>query len=110
MAADAAPDRVGLTCDGRNWTYAELWAAATGAAVEITKSGCSHVALLDTGSEAAPIALIGAALATVPYCPLNYRLADADLAALLLRIEPAFIIGDVERVRKLAPESSHKVF
>ncbi|WP_297489130.1 class I adenylate-forming enzyme family protein [Acidocella sp.] len=110
MAADAAPDRVGLTCDGRNWTYAELWAAATGAAAEITRSGCSHVALLDTGSEAAPIALIGAALATLPYCPLNYRLADADLAALLLRIEPAFIIGDVARVQKLAPESSHKVF
>jgi hypothetical protein len=27
-----------------------------------TASGCTHVALLDTGSEAAPIALIGAAL------------------------------------------------
>jgi acyl-CoA synthetase (AMP-forming)/AMP-acid ligase II len=109
MASDAEPDRVGLTCDGRNWTYAELWAAATGAAVEITKSGASHVALLDTGSEAAPIALIGAALATTPYCPLNYRLADADLAALLARIEPAFIIGDVERVKKLAPNSTHTV-
>lgn len=110
MASDAEPDRVGLTCDGRNWTYAELWAAATGAAVEITKSGVSHVALLDTGSEAAPIALIGAALATVPYCPLNYRLADADLAALLARIEPALIVGDVERVKKLAPNSTHVVF
>ncbi len=110
MAADAAPDRVGITCDGRHWTYAELWAAATGAAVEINKSGCSPVASLDTGSEAAPIALIGAALATVPYCPLNYRLADADLAALLARIEPAFIVGDVERVKKLAPGSTHKIF
>jgi acyl-CoA synthetase (AMP-forming)/AMP-acid ligase II len=110
MASDAEPDRAGLTCDGRTWTYAELWAAATGAAVEITASGCEHVALLDTGSEAAPIALIGAALATIPYCPLNYRLADADLAALLARIEPAFIIGDVERVKKLAPGSKHHVF
>jgi acyl-CoA synthetase (AMP-forming)/AMP-acid ligase II len=110
MAADAEPDRVGLTCDGRNWTYAELWAAATGAAVVISKSECTHVALLDTGSEAAPIALIGAALFGVPYCPLNYRLADADLAALLARIEPAFIVGDVERVKRLAPESTHKVY
>lgn len=110
MAADAEPDRVGLSCDGRNWTYAELWAAATGAAVEIVNSACSHVALLDTGSEAAPIALIGAALSCIPYCPLNYRLADADLAALLARIEPAFIVGDVERVKKLAPDSTHKVF
>ncbi len=110
MAADAEPDRVGLTCDGRNWTYAELWAAATGAAVRITASGCTHVALLDTGSEAAPIALIGAALADVPYCPLNYRLADTDLAGLLARIEPAFIVGDISRVAKLAPDATHKVF
>jgi len=110
MAADSEPDRVGLTCDGRHWTYGELWAAATGAAVAITASGCDHVALLDTGSEAAPIALIGAALAEVPYCPLNYRLADTDLAALLARIAPAFIVGDMARVAKLAPANTHKIF
>ncbi len=44
MAADTEPDRVGLTCDGRHWTYAELWAAATGAAAAITKSGAEYVA------------------------------------------------------------------
>lgn len=110
MAADTDPGRVGLTCDGRHWTYAALWGAATGAAAEIAKSGCTHVALLDTGSEAAPIALIGAALAGVPYCPLNYRLADADLAALLARIEPAFVVGDTDRVAKLAPGAAHKAF
>ncbi|HEX7875291.1 MAG TPA: AMP-binding protein [Sphingobium sp.] len=109
MAADAEPDRVGLTCDGRDWTYAQLWNAATGAAVQIAKSGAEHVALLDTGSEAAPIALFGAALAGVPYCPLNYRLADADLAALIARIEPAYIVGDVGRVERLAPGAKHVV-
>ncbi len=50
--------------------------------------------------------MIGAALAGVPYCPLNYRLPDADLGALLKRIEPAFIIGDVVRTTKLAPSST----
>ncbi len=110
MAAEAEPDRIGLTCDGRHWSYAALWAAATGAAAEISASGCSHVALLDTSSEAAPIALIGAALAAVPYCPLNFRLADTDLAALLARIEPAFIVGDVSRVARLAPDNTHKIF
>lgn len=109
MAADAEPDRVGLTCDGRDWTYGQLWSAATGAASAIEKSGAAHVALLDTGSEAAPIALFGAALAGVPYCPLNYRLADADLGALIARIEPAFIIGDVERVEEIAPGRKHVV-
>lgn len=98
MAASAEPDRVGLTCDGRHWTYAALWSAATGAAAEIARSGCTTVALLDTGSEAAAISLMGAALAGVPYCPINYRLPDADIAALLARIEPALVIGDIGRI------------
>ncbi|MBW8755840.1 MAG: long-chain fatty acid--CoA ligase [Sphingomonadales bacterium] len=67
------------------------------------------VALLDESSEAAVIALFGAALAGVPYCPLNYRLADADLAALLGRIAPALVIGDEERVARIAGDQGHTV-
>ena len=109
MAADAAGDRVGLVCDGKRWTYGALLAAARGAAENIRKSGCEHVALLDESSEAAAIALFGAALAGVPYCPLNYRLADNDLAALLARIAPAVIIGDVDRVNRLCPDAGNLV-
>jgi len=83
MAAEADPERIGLVCDGRRWSYGALLRAARGAAVNIANSGCAHVALLDESSEADPIALFGAAFAGVPYVPLNYRLADADLAALL---------------------------
>ncbi|GAA0319020.1 fatty acid--CoA ligase family protein [Sphingomonas oligophenolica] len=101
MAAEGAPDRTGLVCDGRRWRYDELLAGARGAAEVIRKSGCAHVALLDESSEAAVMALFGAALAGVPYVPLNYRLADADLAALLERIAPALIIGDRDRVTRL---------
>ncbi len=108
MAAEAAPDRVGLVCDGRRWTYAELLAAARGAVELIEASAVSHVALLDESSEAAVIALFGAALAGVPYCPLNYRLADADLGALLDRISPALVIGDGARVERLS--SGHKTY
>ncbi len=107
MAADADPERIGLVCDGRRWSYSALMRAAEGAAHTIEQSGCTHVALLDESSEAAPIALFGAALAGVPYVPLNYRLADADLAALLGRIAPAYIVGDVERVDRLNPEGGH---
>jgi acyl-CoA synthetase (AMP-forming)/AMP-acid ligase II len=110
MAADAEPDRVGLVCDGRRWSYGALFKAATGAALVLAKSGCSHVALLDESSEAAAIALFGSALAGIPYVPLNYRLADADLAALLCRIAPAFIIGDVDRVNRLSPDQGHVTF
>lgn len=107
MAADADPERIGLVCDGRRWSYAALLGAARGAAELFTNSGASHVALLDESSEAAPIALFGAAYAGIPYVPLNYRLADTDLAALLQRIAPACVIGDVNRVQKLAPDSGH---
>lgn len=108
MAAEAGPDRIGLVCEGRRWSYGELLAAARGAVDLIEKSGASHVALLDESSEAAVVALFGAALAGVPYCPLNYRLADEDLAGLLDRIAPALIVGDVDRVERLSPGQDHK--
>ncbi len=109
MAAEAAPDRVGLVCDGKRWTYGELLSAARGAFELIEQSGAQYVALLDESSEAAVIALFGAALAGVPYCPLNYRLADADLAALLGRIAPALVVGDEERVSRIAGDQGHTV-
>jgi acyl-CoA synthetase (AMP-forming)/AMP-acid ligase II len=110
MAAEAAPDRVGLVCDGKRWTYGDLLSAARGAFELIEQSGAQYVALLDESSEAAVIALFGAALAGVPYCPLNYRLPDADLAGLLGRIAPALVIGDEERVQRIAGDQGHTVF
>ncbi|MAT93116.1 MAG: AMP-dependent synthetase [Halioglobus sp.] len=102
MAADAAAERSALVCDGRHWSYGELLRAARGAATHLSGSGCACVALLDESSAAAPVALFGAALAGMPYVPLNYRLADADLGALLQRIAPAYIVGDTGRVARLA--------
>ena len=110
MAADVAPDRVALVCDGQRWSYGALLAAARGAVEEIRASGATHVALLDESSEAAVIGLIGAVLAGVPYCPLNYRLADADLSALLGRVAPALVVGSPERVAKIAGDQGHAAF
>jgi acyl-CoA synthetase (AMP-forming)/AMP-acid ligase II len=109
MAADTAPDRVGLVCEARRWTYGALLRAARGAALNISKSTCSHVALLDESSEASAIALFAAATAGLPYVPLNYRLSNTDLGALLNRIAPAYIIGDDERIRQLSPRGGHVV-
>lgn len=102
MAAEAAPERIGLVCDGKRWSYGALLEAAKGAAELFVANNCSHVALLDESSEAAPIALFGAAYAGIPYVPLNYRLADEDLGALLDRISPAYVIGDAERANRLS--------
>lgn len=91
------------------WSYADLLAGARGAAALIRQSGVAQVALLDESSEAAAMALFGAALAGVPYVPLNYRLADADLGALLARISPALIIGDVARVTRLCSDTANVI-
>ena len=109
MAADAAPDRTALVCDGRRWSYAELLGAARGAVALIRDCGAEYVALTGESSEAAVIALFGAALAGVPYCPLNYRLADADLGALMARIAPALVIGEPARVEAIASGQGHRV-
>lgn len=110
MAADADPDRIALVCEGRRWSYGELFRAATGAARLFRTSGVHHVALLDENSAAAAITLFGAAIAGIPYVPLNYRLADADLGALLTRIAPAALTGDVARVDRLNPEGGHALW
>ncbi len=110
MAADAGQDRIGLVCDGKRWTYGELWRAAQGAADRLVDMGCAHVALLDESSEAAPIALFGAALAGIPYVPLNYRLANEDLGSLLQRVAPACVVGDADRARALDPDNGHQFF
>jgi acyl-CoA synthetase (AMP-forming)/AMP-acid ligase II len=110
MAAEAAPDRVGLVCNGKRWTYGELLSAARGAFELIQESGAETVALLDESSEASVIAIFGAALAGVPYCPLNYRLPDGDLAALLGRVAPALVLGDDARIAAIAGDQGHTIF
>jgi acyl-CoA synthetase (AMP-forming)/AMP-acid ligase II len=109
MAADTDSERIGLVCEARRWSYGALLRAARGAALNISKSTCSHVALLDESSEAAAMALFAAALAGVPYVPLNYRLSNTDLGALLSRVAPAYIIADPDRIRQLSPEGHHVV-
>ena len=52
----------------------------------------SNLVLVDTNSEVVPTLLFGSALAGVPFVPLNYRLADAQLASLLARTAPAVAV------------------
>ena len=47
---------------------------------------------VDVNSEAVPVGLFAAALAGIPYVPVNYRLADAQLAAILERAAPGLAV------------------
>ena len=53
---------------------------------------------------------MGAAMAGLPYVPLNYRLTDDQLSALIERIEPAFLItGAVTVSLMLRPHEPRSV-
>jgi acyl-CoA synthetase (AMP-forming)/AMP-acid ligase II len=71
MAADAMGDRRAVG----DMTYADLHAAASAAASRIDGP---HV-VLDVNSPAIPIGLFGAAIAGVPFVPLNYRLTQPEI-------------------------------
>ena len=65
----------------------------------------ARVGLVDINSYAVPILVYGCALAGLPFVPLNYRLADDQLRAILERISPAVVIVDdpvVERLGEVA--------
>ncbi len=94
MAAETCPERRALTASHRHYTYAELFDAARVAAKAIEASGCRYVSVLDTSSPAVPIALMGAAMAGVPYVPLNYRLTREQLDELVERIMPVYLVAD----------------
>lgn len=57
-----------------------------------------NVVLVDVNSDAVPIVFFGSGLAGLPFVPLNYRLADDRLRALLERTAPAVAIVD-DRIR-----------
>ena len=93
MAAEACPDRPALTHHGKHYTYAQLFSAAKRAALCFSTANCKFVCLLDTSSPATPIALMGAAIAGIPYVPLNFRLSEEQITPLLDRISPAYLIS-----------------
>jgi acyl-CoA synthetase (AMP-forming)/AMP-acid ligase II len=102
MAASGYGDRVAIRSGGDALTYAELFAASGAAAVQVAESGCERMALLDVSSLAVPIGLFSSACAGVPFVPLNYRLAGAELEALVEQIAPSFLVTDAERAAGLA--------
>lgn len=95
MAADGFGERVAVGEPGRGLTYAGLRDASRRAARWIADRPVDHVVLVDTNSEAVPILLFGSGVAGVRFAPLNYRLADEQLTALLARTAPSVaVVGE----------------
>ena len=94
MAADAAPDRLALGTRDDGLTYGRLAELSGGAAAEVRRLGASRVLHTAESSPALPVALFGAGWAGVPFAPLNYRLADERLRALVAAQSPALVVVD----------------
>ncbi len=99
MASATFPERVAFTdsSDGSFFTYEQLFSAAGSRAASLRSAGISRMAMLDVTSVATPLGLFASAWAGLPYVPINYRLTDPEIEALLARVTPAYLVTDAER-------------
>jgi acyl-CoA synthetase (AMP-forming)/AMP-acid ligase II len=93
MVADVVGDQVAVG----SLTYAQLLERASAGSQLVG----DRLVLVDTNSEAVPIGLFSAALAGVPFVPVNYRLADDQLRAIVERAAPGTAVVDPEVVARL---------
>ena len=101
MAATGFGARVAVQNGQDRLTYAELFAAAAAARRDIEASGAAHVSILDVNSLAVPVGLFAAAWAGRPFVPLNYRLTEGEVDALVARIAPVYLVAERGRVERL---------
>ena len=101
MAADGMGDRILLGTASDGLTAADLATRARRLGAQLGRMPGERVGLVDLNSEAVPLLLFGAALAGKPFVPINYRLTDEQLRAIVARTAPATIVvgdGIAERV------------
>jgi len=92
MAADGMADRTAIGPVDSGITMSELATRAQRVGAALAERPGERVVLVDLNSEAVPLALFGAALAGKPFVPVNYRLTDEQLRAILERTAPATVI------------------
>ncbi len=96
MTASGMDDRVAVSTGERALTYAELLALSGRAADLVDEVGATAVIYLGTNHAALPVALFGAAIAGVPFIPLNYRLGDKQLDQMVLAHPGALMVHERE--------------
>ncbi len=102
MAASGFGERVAVQNGSDRLSYAELFAAAATARALVEETGALHVGVLDVNSLAVPVGLFAAAWSGRPFVPLNYRLTEDEIDALVARIAPTYLVAEPERVAQLA--------
>jgi fatty-acyl-CoA synthase len=93
MSAEGLAQRVALGQREGGVTFEELAHRSRRAGTLLAHMEGKHIVLIDENSPAVPIALFGAAVAGKPLVPLNYRLADDRLRAIVAQVSPAVVIA-----------------
>lgn len=103
MASDGLSDRVALGSRAGGMTFAELGERARRVAAKLAAADGEMIGFIDVNSDAVPLTLLGAALAGKPYAPVNYRLADSQLIAIVRRMAPATVIVGERIAERIGP-------
>lgn len=102
MVVGSDPDRVAVTGpDGSSLTVADLDRHARAFASQLVVGGSDRVAWLGGNDAALPVALFGAALAGVPFLPLNYRLPDDRIAEILGGAESTVLVATPDAISRV---------
>ena len=102
MAASADRDRVVLGPNDGGLSAGRLLELAGGLAALLGSSGAERAVYAAESSPALPVALFGAAWAGTPFVPVNYRLADDRVRAIVARQAPAILIADAGTEHRFA--------
>jgi fatty-acyl-CoA synthase len=101
MAADGMGERVAVGTKADGLTYAELLDRARRTATFVTRSGAERVGLVDQNSDAVPLLVFASAIVGLPFAPVNYRLADDQLRAVVARLAPGLVVADPGAVGRI---------
>ena len=94
LASETFPDRVAFQDSQGPVTYGVLAARAGQVAGLLLAKKVESVAMLAANSTLYPVLIFGAALAGVPFVPLNYRLTNPQLNAQAKRLGHALLVHD----------------
>ncbi|MET0371789.1 MAG: class I adenylate-forming enzyme family protein [Sphingobium sp.] len=101
MVAESFPDRPMLSGPQGAIEGGEVLARARAGAAWLAKQPGETLVFCGLNGPTLPIALFAGAMAGMPFAPVNYRLADADLRKLLARTAPSVAIVDADMLSRV---------
>ncbi|MBY8857125.1 acyl--CoA ligase [Nocardia sp. CA2R105] len=109
MATESGPDRIAVGAGSHGLTYRQLLHRSRALAARWRESGHANIAVLDLNTPAVPVLLFGAALAGIPFVPLNYRLTDAQLNEAVDRLAPVTVVAGSSAAQRITPRAGVEV-